>query len=155
MYMVGSILQSFFTLGCGLARNANEIIIFRALSGVAIAFCLPSAVSIITSTLDGKRRNFAFASMGGGQPVGFSIGLTLGGVLTDSIGWRWGFYLAAILNTIVVAGFVAMFSIIWWFAGARNKYKGPRTQDIMGSLPNVHESVPRRDEEARDYSTFA
>ena len=103
MYMAGSILQSFFTLGCGLARNANEIIVFRALSGVAIAFCLPSAVSIITSTLDGKRRNFAFASMGGGQPVGFSIGLTLGGVLTDSIGWRWGFYLAAILNTIVVA----------------------------------------------------
>lgn len=101
MYMAGSILQSFFTLGCGLARNANEIILFRALSGVAIAFCLPSAVSIITSTLDGKRRNFAFAAMGGGQPVGFSIGLTLGGVLTDSIGWRWGFYLATILNTIV------------------------------------------------------
>jgi predicted MFS family arabinose efflux permease len=101
MYMAGSILQSFFTLGCGLARNANEIILFRALSGVAIAFCLPSAVSIITSTLEGKRRNFAFAAMGGGQPVGFSIGLTLGGVLTDSIGWRWGFHLAAILNTIV------------------------------------------------------
>jgi MFS family permease len=51
MYQVGSILQSFFTLGCGLARNANELIIFRGLSGIAIAFCLPSAVSIITSTL--------------------------------------------------------------------------------------------------------
>jgi MFS family permease len=102
MYMTGSILQSFFTLGCGLARNANEIILFRALSGVAIAFCLPSAVSIITSTLSGKRRNFAFAAMGGGQPVGFSIGLTLGGVLTDSIGWRWGYHLATILNTVVI-----------------------------------------------------
>lgn len=101
MYQVGSILQSFFTLGCGLARNANELIIFRGLSGIAIAFCLPSAVSIITSTLDGKRRNYAFAAMGGGQPVGFSIGLTLGGVLTDSIGWRWGFHLAAIANTVV------------------------------------------------------
>jgi predicted MFS family arabinose efflux permease len=101
--MVGSIMQIFFTLGCGLAHNAKGIIIFRALSGVALAFCLPSAVSIITSTLDGKRRNFAFASMGGGQPVGFSLGLTLGGVLTDSIGWRWGFHLAAILNTIIVA----------------------------------------------------
>ena len=41
--------------------------------------------------------------MGGGQPVGFSIGPTLSGVLTDSIGWRWGFYLAAIVDTIVVA----------------------------------------------------
>lgn len=101
MYMVGSFLQSFLTLGCGLARTANQLIVFRGLSGVAIAFCLPSAVSIITSTLDGKRRNFAFAAMGGGQPVGFSIGLTLGGVLTDSIGWRWGFYLAAIANTII------------------------------------------------------
>lgn len=102
MYMLGSILQSVFTLGCGLSRNATQLIIFRGLSGIAIAFCLPSAVSIITSTLDGKRRNFAFAAMGGGQPVGFSIGLTLGGVLTDSIGWRWGFYSAAVANTVVI-----------------------------------------------------
>jgi hypothetical protein len=54
---------------------------------------------------------------------------------------------------IVVAGFVAAFSIIWWFAGARRKYKGPRTQDI--SIPDVDEGVSRRDDEARDYSTFA
>ena len=64
MYMVGLILQSFFTLGCSLARNADEIIFSRALGGIAIAFCLPSAVSIITSTLDGRRRNFAFAPHG-------------------------------------------------------------------------------------------
>jgi len=102
MYQVRSILQSFFTLGCGLARNANELIIFRGLSGIAIAFCLPSAVSIITSTLHGKRRNYAFAAMGGGMPVGFSVGLALGGVLTDSIGWRFGYYLSAIVNTLAV-----------------------------------------------------
>ncbi|RMY95761.1 hypothetical protein D0861_00532 [Hortaea werneckii] len=32
---------------------------------------------------------------------------------------------------IVVAGFVALFSLSWWWAGARKKYTGPRTQDIM------------------------
>lgn len=75
---------------------------FRALAGVAISFCLPSAVSIITNTFpEGKRRNVAFAAMGGGQPIGFSLGLTLGGVFSDSIGWRWGFYIAAIINTII------------------------------------------------------
>ena len=39
---------------------------------------------------------------------------------------------------IVVAGFVALFSLSWWWAGARKKYTGPRTQDIMDrncSLP--------------------
>lgn len=32
---------------------------------------------------------------------------------------------------IVVAGFVGLFSIGWWWAGARKKYTGPRTQDII------------------------
>lgn len=57
----------------------------------------------------GKRRNLAFAAMGGGQPIGFSLGLTLGGVLSDTIGWRWGFHIAAIINTVVfVVGFFGL-----------------------------------------------
>lgn len=101
MYLVGWVLQSGFTLGCGLAQNGVQLIVFRALSGIAVSFCLPSAVSIITNTFpEGKSRNIAFASMGGGQPIGFSIGLVLGGVFTDTIGWRWGFHILAILNTI-------------------------------------------------------
>jgi amino acid transporter len=32
---------------------------------------------------------------------------------------------------IVVVGFVGLFSLGWWWAGARKKYNGPRTQDIM------------------------
>lgn len=103
MYILGSVLQSGFVLACGLSRNAAELIIFRGLSGIAVSLCLPSAVSIITSSFEGKRRNVAFASMGGGQPVGFSVGLAIGGVLTDDIGWRWGFYISGLANTAVLA----------------------------------------------------
>ena len=42
-----------------------------------------------------------FCSQGGGQPVGFSIGLVVGGVLAGTVGWRWGYYILAILNAIV------------------------------------------------------
>lgn len=101
MYLTGCVLQAGFILGCGLARNGTQIILFRGLSGIALSLCLPSAVSIITGSFTGKRRDMAFASMGGGQPVGFSLGLALGGVLTDTIGWRWGFYLSAILDVVV------------------------------------------------------
>ncbi|KAK4548733.1 hypothetical protein LTR36_008506 [Oleoguttula mirabilis] len=103
MYLTGCVLQAGFILGCGLARTTMQMILFRGLSGVALSLCLPSAVSIITSTFVGQRRDMAFASMGGGQPIGFSIGLALGGVLTDTIGWRWGFYLAALLDAVVFA----------------------------------------------------
>ncbi|KAK3113804.1 hypothetical protein LTR53_008542 [Teratosphaeriaceae sp. CCFEE 6253] len=102
MYLTGTVLQAGFILGCGLAQTSTQLILFRGLSGVAISLCLPSAVAIITSSFVGKRRDMAFAAMGGGQPVGFSVGLALGGVLTDTIGWRWAFYIAAILNIAVL-----------------------------------------------------
>jgi MFS family permease len=86
------------------------MIVFRGFAGVAISFCLPSAVSIITSTFpEGKSRNIAFASMGGGQPIGFSFGLVLGGIFADTIGWRWGFHLCAIVNTIILV--IAFFGL--------------------------------------------
>jgi MFS family permease len=79
------------------------MIVFRAFSGIAASFCLPSAVSLINEVFPpGWSRNVAFASMGGAQPVGFGIGLTLGGVFTGTIGWQWGFYAAAITNFVML-----------------------------------------------------
>ncbi|KIY00901.1 uncharacterized protein Z520_03567 [Fonsecaea multimorphosa CBS 102226] len=102
MYLLGCLLQCAFTLACGLAQSNLQLLFFRALAGVAIAFCLPSAVSLITSYFPhGQRRNFAFAMMGAGQPVGFSIGLVVGGILTDGPGWRAGFYIAAAINAVL------------------------------------------------------
>lgn len=47
--------------------------------------------------------------MGGGQPIGFSLGLVLGGIFADTIGWRWGFRLSAIVNTVIF--FIALFGL--------------------------------------------
>ncbi|KAK5169044.1 uncharacterized protein LTR77_006353 [Saxophila tyrrhenica] len=109
MYLVGCVLQAGFVLGCGLSKTSTQIILFRGLSGVALSFCLPSAVAIITRSFVGKRRDFAFAAMGGGQPIGFAVGLTVGGFLTDGIGWQWGFYLAAVFDAAIFA--VALFGL--------------------------------------------
>ncbi|KAF9696583.1 hypothetical protein EKO04_005214 [Ascochyta lentis] len=110
MYLIGCFLQSGFTLACGLAETSTQIIVFRGFAGIAISFCLPSAVSIITSTFpQGKSRNIAFASMGGGQPIGFSIGLVLGGVFAETIGWRWAFHISAIINSAVFV--IALFGL--------------------------------------------
>ena len=103
MYLVGCVLQAAFILGCGLSQTSAQIILFRALSGIAVSLCLPSAVAIITRSFVGKRRDLAFASMGGGQPVGFAVGLAIGGVLTDSIGWRWCFFISAIFDAVLFA----------------------------------------------------
>ncbi|KAL7274935.1 polyamine transporter tpo5 [Rhizina undulata] len=36
---------------------------------------------------------------------------------------------------ICVAGFMALFALSWWWAGARKTYTGPRTQDVLHLVP--------------------
>lgn len=99
VWIVGSYLFFVFTIALGLAQTGLQVILFRTFLGVAISMCLPTAVSLITNTFPkGTWRNVAFAMNGMGQPLGFSLGLVLGGVFTDSIGWRWAYFMMSMLN---------------------------------------------------------
>ncbi|KAL4795827.1 major facilitator superfamily domain-containing protein [Aspergillus venezuelensis] len=102
VWVTGSVLFAGLTLACGLARSGNELIAFRTLLGIAVAMCLPCAVSLMTRTFPpGRARNLGFACMGMGQPFGYSVGLILGGIFADSIGWRVGYYISAGINAIL------------------------------------------------------
>ncbi|GAM91271.1 hypothetical protein ANO11243_093190 [Dothideomycetidae sp. 11243] len=94
--LVGCLLISIFILACGFAHNGSELIAFRALQGVAGALAVPTGMSIISNSVErGPRRNIGFAMLGLAQPLGYSFGLVLGGVFTDELGWRVGFYICA------------------------------------------------------------
>lgn len=121
MYLAGCLLQTAFTLACGLSQTSAQIIIFRAFGGVASSFLLPTAVSIVSETFpDGKQRNMAFALLGGSQPVGFAVGLLLGGLLPN---WRWGFYIASIITGVI-------FLLAFWALPPKNQ----RTPDLWAHL---------------------
>ena len=96
MFLAGCFLLACFVLACGLARTGIELIMFRAMQGIAVALCLPTSVGILTNAIpSGKRRNVGFSCMGLAQPLGFALGLVLGGVIVDTIGWRAGWYMCA------------------------------------------------------------
>ncbi|KAM0355036.1 hypothetical protein ACHAPU_000886 [Fusarium lateritium] len=105
MWVTGSFLFLAFTLGVGLARTGVQIILFRTLLGASISMCLPTAVSLISNTFPkGPWRNVAFAVNGMGSPLGYALGLVLGGIFTDTIGWRWAYYMMAIINFCLSTG---------------------------------------------------
>lgn len=102
IYLVGTFLMVVTIIACGVCRTGIELILFRAAQGVAMSLCLPSSVSLITGNIpSGTFRNTAFACLGASQPLGFSVGLVLGGIFVDSIGWRYGYYIGAILTFVV------------------------------------------------------
>ncbi|KXJ94863.1 major facilitator superfamily domain-containing protein [Microdochium bolleyi] len=101
VFLTGCVLHCACTLAVSLARTSPQLIVFRALQGIAMAFCMPTAVSTITNTFpSGRPRNFAFASFGAGSPIGFATGLVVGGLLAQAAGWRAAYYLATAANAV-------------------------------------------------------
>ncbi|ROW05864.1 hypothetical protein VPNG_08040 [Cytospora leucostoma] len=103
-WITGSFLFIVFTIALGFSKTGLQVIMFRTCLGVAISMCLPTTVSLITNTFPrGKWRNTSFAMNGMAQPLGYALGLVLGGVFTDTLGWRWAYWIMAIINSAVSA----------------------------------------------------
>jgi EmrB/QacA subfamily drug resistance transporter len=76
---------------CALAPTADWLVLARALQGVAGALLVPSSLALITSNFDEAPRAKAIGQWTAGTTVAFIAGPLLGGVLVDSVGWRWIF----------------------------------------------------------------
>ena len=77
----------------GLVNDGTLLVLTRIVKGMSAAFTAPAGLSIITTTFsEGPNRNRALAIYTATGASGFSLGLVLGGLLTE-LGWRWTFLL--------------------------------------------------------------
>src|SRR3984893_1669147 len=90
----------------GLAQSFAVLVAARALQGAFGALLAPSALSLLTVTFEGSPdRPTAFGIFGAIAGGGASLGLILGGALTQVLSWRWCLYVNLVIAvpTTVVA----------------------------------------------------
>jgi MFS family permease len=120
--LAGLLLLAVFTLTCGFAATGLQLVILRALAGIAIAMHMPASVAIVAQILpNGRARNVGFACLGLSQPLGFSFGLVLSGVMIGRLGWRAGFYIAGGVMLMVA---VLAFWVLPRLHGVRDERRG-------------------------------
>jgi MFS family permease len=129
--LAGISLMGVFTLACGLSATGVQLVVFRALQGIAMAMHLPASVALVAAGVpQGKARNVGYACLGLSQPFGFSVGLVMGGVMIERIGWRSGFYLSG------GAMLVATVAALWMLPKVKPEHQMASGMELLKKLRN-------------------
>jgi EmrB/QacA subfamily drug resistance transporter len=96
---------SLFLVASAVGATVNDgtlIVLTRFLKGASAAFTAPASLSMITTTFpEGPARNRALSIYTACGASGFSLGLVLGGLLTEA-GWRWTFLLPVPIAAVIL-----------------------------------------------------
>jgi EmrB/QacA subfamily drug resistance transporter len=104
VFMVGLSVVAVASLAAGFAATQGELIAARAAQGLGAAIISPSALSIVTSLFsDGSERNKALGAWGAVAGSAGAVGVLLGGVLTDGLGWEWVLWVNVPVSLIALA----------------------------------------------------
>jgi EmrB/QacA subfamily drug resistance transporter len=104
LFVVGLGLFAAASLAGGLAQSQEVLIGVRAIQGLGGALLSPAALSILTVTFaHGRDRNIALGIWGGLAGLGGTLGVIAGGVLVDSAGWEWVFFVNVPIAIALIA----------------------------------------------------
>jgi EmrB/QacA subfamily drug resistance transporter len=88
--VTGMVVFSISSLVGGLATSSGMLIGARLVQGLGAAMMLPATLSILTTSFhEGKDRNTALGAWGAIAGLASAVGVFLGGLLTEDVGWRW------------------------------------------------------------------
>jgi EmrB/QacA subfamily drug resistance transporter len=101
--VAGLALYAGASLAGGLARTPEVLLAARALQGLGGALVFPATLSLVNTTFaEGRERNRALAVWGGAGAAGLVVGVLLGGVLTQALGWEAVFFVNVPLAGLAV-----------------------------------------------------
>src|SRR6478672_12183427 len=93
IFVIGLIIFTASSLGCGLANSAGLLIGARVVQGLGAALMNPATLSIIVATFPPRQRGTAIGVWAGVSAMALAIGPLIGGILTEQINWSWIFFI--------------------------------------------------------------
>jgi EmrB/QacA subfamily drug resistance transporter len=103
-FIAGITVFTLASLAGGLASSAGLLLAARAVQGVGGALASPAVLALIVGSFpEGRERTRALGIYTGVVTGGASMGLVLGGVITEWLSWRWVLFINVPIGVLVVA----------------------------------------------------
>jgi len=90
------------SLLCSISYSGLQLIVFRAVQGAGAAFIGATSTAIVTDVFPSRERGKALGINAMSIYVGLSMGPSLGGFLTHTLGWRSIFYINIPIGILVI-----------------------------------------------------
>ena len=128
VFLIGSLL-------CGFSQEMWQLVTFRGLQGLGAGALFPVALAVIGDLFDASERGKYQGLVGAVFGLSSLVGPAIGGIITDTIGWHWVFFVNLPIGLIV-------FAVIWRnLPRARPAGAAPRI-DYLGAAVLVAALVP-------------
>jgi EmrB/QacA subfamily drug resistance transporter len=125
IFAAGIGLFALASAACALAGTAEALIAARAAQGAGAALVMPLAMAILSGAFAPQERARALGIFSGVTGCALIIGPAIGGLITESLGWRWIFWINLPIGLI---------AIILIFARLRESFGAKAALDIPGLL---------------------
>jgi len=105
IFVTGTVLFTAASLIATVAWDPAILLAGRALQGVGAAMVVPTGMALLTTTFsEGPQRERALGVNGALMTIGFTVGMVVGGVLTQVLSWRSTMVLNTVMGAIVLFG---------------------------------------------------
>jgi EmrB/QacA subfamily drug resistance transporter len=125
VFAAGIALFVLASAACALAGTAEALIAARAAQGAGAALVMPLAMAILSGAFAREERARALGIFSGVTGCALIIGPAIGGLITESLGWRWIFWINLPIGLIAIA-------LI--FTRLRESFGPKAALDILGLL---------------------
>ncbi|MFT4245598.1 MAG: DHA2 family efflux MFS transporter permease subunit [Micrococcaceae bacterium] len=102
LFLAGTIVFTLASAWCGFAHTVHELIIARAVQGLGGAMLVPQTMAMIAKIFPPKERGKALGFWGAVAGIATIFGPLIGGVIVDSLGWEWIFFVNIPFGIIAV-----------------------------------------------------
>jgi EmrB/QacA subfamily drug resistance transporter len=124
LYLIGIVVFLVGSALSGAATTMWQLIIFRAIQGLGAGAVVPLSMTIIGELYSLEERARTQALFSGMWGVASIAGPLVGGYITDSLSWRWVFYLNIPLGLLATAVIAAAYPATALPAKARVDWTG-------------------------------
>ncbi|CAB4530619.1 unannotated protein [freshwater metagenome] len=130
MLVVGLSFFIVSSIFAAMSDTAGALIAWRVIQGIGGAMVLPTTLSIVNATFQGKERGIAFAVWGSTIGGMVAVGPLLGGWLTTEFSWNWAFGINIPLGVLITIG-------VFLFVTESKDVEHARAIDWTGALLSV------------------